>query len=136
MEEEAGEIGAVGVAKPPKKKTTWHHFLRHRARPGTTTSHSSLANPKTKPRKEKEEEEEEGAPKPPDVAGVARAEDAAPINHVDAAARHGTASTQHGHDPPLHHHPYAFDTNGEPLVLPCSPPDHAASAMALYTESA
>ena len=53
-------------------------------------------------------------PTPRDVAGVAGAEDVASIKHVDAAAWHGTSSTQHGHDPPLHRHPYAFDTNDEP----------------------
>ena len=57
-------------------------------------------------------------PKPRNVAGVAGAEDVAPIKHVDAAARHDTASTQHGHDPPLHRHPFAIDTEGEPTHRP------------------
>ena len=57
-------------------------------------------------------------PKPPDVTGVTGAEDVAPINHVDAAARHGTASSRHGHDPPLHRHPFAFDTDGDPTHRP------------------
>ena len=39
-------------------------------------------------------EEEEGAPKPPDVAGVAAAEDDASIHHIDAVAQHGIISTQ------------------------------------------
>ena len=60
-------------------------------------------------------EKEEGAPKPPDVAGVTAAEDDASIHHV-GAARHYTASSRHGHDPPLHRHPFAFDTDGESLV--------------------
>ena len=58
-------------------------------------------------------EEEEGAP---DVTGVAGAEDVAPINHVDAAARHGMASSRHGHDPPLHRHPLAIDPDSESLA--------------------
>ena len=86
-------------------------------------------------REEGEEEEERGAPKPCDVAGVAGAEDDASIHHVDAAW-HCTASSLHGHDPPLHHHPISHDTNGEPRSFPCSPPDLAVSAMALHIGSA
>jgi len=40
----------------------------------------------------------------------------------------------HSLELPLHHHPISHDTNGEP-VLPYSPPDHAALAMALHTGS-
>ena len=53
-------------------------------------------------------------PTPRDITGVARAEDVAPIKHVDAAARHCTASSLHGHNLPLQRHPISQDTNGEP----------------------
>jgi len=63
-------------------------------------------------------EKEEGAPKLPDIAGVATTEDDASIHHVDTTAWHCTASSLHGHDPPLHRHPFAIDTEGEPTHRP------------------
>ena len=83
-------------------------------------------------RKREGEEEEEGeVPKPCDAAGVAGAGD-------DATTLHYTALLPklHGHDPPLHRHPFTIGTYGERPTLPCLPPDFATLAMALHTVSA
>ena len=52
--------------------------------------------------------------------------------------RFGTAllSELHGHDLPLHHHPFTVGTYGERPTLPCLLPDFATPAMALHTMSA
>ena len=41
-----------------------------------------------------------------------------PLRYVDVAARHSTASNHHCGTSPLHHHPFAFDIDGEPMHRP------------------
>ena len=79
------------------------------------------------------EEEDRSHPR---AAGVVGAEDDAVVFITDAV-QHCTALLLelHGHDPPLHHHPFTVGTNGESPTLPCLPPDFATLAMALNTVS-
>ena len=79
------------------------------------------------------EEEDRSHPR---AAGVVRAEDNAVVFITDAV-RHCTALLLelHGHDPPLHRHPFTVGTYGERSTLPCLLPDFATPAMALHTVS-
>ena len=70
------------------------------------------------------------------AAGVVGAEDDAVVFITDAV-QHCIALLPelHGHDPPLHRHPFTVGTYGERPTLPCLPPDFATLAMALNTVS-
>ena len=68
---------------------------------------------------------------PRDIAGAVGAGDNATTLHYTALLLE-----LHGLEPPLHHHPIAFDTYGERPTLPCLLPDFATPAMALHTMSA
>ena len=80
------------------------------------------------------EEEDRSHPR---AAVVVGAEDDAVI-FITNVVRHCTALLPelHGHNPPLHRHPFTVGTYGECPTLPCLPPDFATPAMALHTMSA